>query len=238
MNDQLRAAAEEAEEPNYGEHQDHDDHHDDPSDHGYHAANDTRVRLGANELGRRRRGPDDRSPHTISLQGGYEGWLGLLANDMTFCGRRVGTGDGRQGPRGRPTGGTGARRHPPEVRYRQGRYDEASRLVGRARQSDLLEPYSSTISRSVEAKIRARQRRFSEALAKAYRAAEIAGATDQVELQGDVQLDLAEILRLAGKVEDSVACLSAAVDLYERKGNFVMASRARSFLDENETRGD
>jgi hypothetical protein len=66
MNDQLRAAAEEAEEPHYGEHQDHDDHHDDPSDYGYHAANDTRVRLGANELRRRRRGPDDRSPHTIS----------------------------------------------------------------------------------------------------------------------------------------------------------------------------
>ena len=41
--------------------------------------------------------------------------------------------------------------------------------------------------------------------------------------QGDAYADLAEVLLLGGKAEESAAALEQALDRYERKGNLVMA---------------
>jgi hypothetical protein len=41
-------------------------------------------------------------------------------------------------------------------------------------------------------------------------------------------VDLAEVLRLAGRAEEASAALERAVELYERKGNSVSAGKARA----------
>jgi alkanesulfonate monooxygenase SsuD/methylene tetrahydromethanopterin reductase-like flavin-dependent oxidoreductase (luciferase family) len=69
-----------------------------------------------------------------------------------------------------------------------------------------------------------------EAEALAREAVELARSTDFLNAQGDTLVDLAEILSLAGRPAEAAAALDEAVALYERKGNVVSASRARSAL--------
>jgi hypothetical protein len=49
-------------------------------------------------------------------------------------------------------------------------------------------------------------------------------------------LDLAEVLRLAGRPSDAAAAIESAIDLFERKGNVVSAERARRLLDDLHSR--
>ena len=45
-------------------------------------------------------------------------------------------------------------------------------------------------------------------------------------------LDLAEVLRLAGRPGEAVPPVEQAIDLFDRKGNVVSAERARRLLQE------
>ena len=47
-------------------------------------------------------------------------------------------------------------------------------------------------------------------------------------LRADLLMELAEILRAAGDEMGAMGAISEAIDLYERKGNLLAASRARS----------
>jgi len=50
-------------------------------------------------------------------------------------------------------------------------------------------------------------------------------------MHGDALLDLAEVLRAVGRPEEeAVAAAQRALSLYERKGNLVLAARARAAL--------
>lgn len=57
-----------------------------------------------------------------------------------------------------------------------------------------------------------------------------ADATDDIEARGYHRMDKAEVLLLAGKPSSAAACLEEAIDLLERKGNVVLAAKARSQL--------
>ena len=56
--------------------------------------------------------------------------------------------------------------------------------------------------------------------------------TDDLVMQGQVLMSLAEVLRRAGEHEDAVPVLEAAVEVSERKGNVVTAGKARAQLAE------
>ena len=58
----------------------------------------------------------------------------------------------------------------------------------------------------------------------------IAETTDLLDLHGDVLLELADVLRLNAREDESRECVAQALALYERKGNIVSADRARSAL--------
>jgi Flp pilus assembly protein TadD len=54
--------------------------------------------------------------------------------------------------------------------------------------------------------------------------------TDFLNWRGDVLLDLAEVLRAAGKPDEARTAVEQALALYEQKGNVVSANAARRLL--------
>jgi hypothetical protein len=56
--------------------------------------------------------------------------------------------------------------------------------------------------------------------------------SDGLDVRGDVLVNRAEVLRIAGRIEDARADTRKALALYEQKGNAVSAARARVALDE------
>jgi tetratricopeptide (TPR) repeat protein len=111
-----------------------------------------------------------------------------------------------------------------DVLYRRGELEEAERLVARA-EADAAED---NIAAQVEWRaVRAKLERSVE-LAEA--AVELAAQTDALNLRGDVELDLAETLRLVGEPDEAARAVQRALELYEQKGNVVAAAHAASQL--------
>jgi class 3 adenylate cyclase/tetratricopeptide (TPR) repeat protein len=118
------------------------------------------------------------------------------------------------------------------VLYAQGRYEEAEEF---ARMSELaatpgdLGPQM--MLRGVRAKVLARLGRLRDAEALAREAVALGEKTDFLNNLGDVHVDLAEVLRLAGRSEEAEAALEEAMRRYEQKGNLVSADQTRRLLE-------
>jgi class 3 adenylate cyclase len=82
--------------------------------------------------------------------------------------------------------------------------------------------------RQVKAKVLARRGEHEEAERLAREARDWSEGTEMLSWTADVYADLAEVLALAGKHEDAGVALGQAGQLYERKGNVVMAERMRA----------
>ncbi len=61
-------------------------------------------------------------------------------------------------------------------------------------------------------------------------ALDLVADTDALNDHAHTLLDLAEVLRTAGRQEDAAVALSDALELYERKENVAMAAQARRVL--------
>jgi tetratricopeptide (TPR) repeat protein len=120
-----------------------------------------------------------------------------------------------------------------DVVYLQERYDEADSLAELSKRVAAPDDVASQMLwRSVRAKIAARRGDFAVAQALAQEAAALADSTDAFAMHGDVRMDLAEVLRLAGRPEEAAAALKRAIELYEAKGISVLAEKARALLSE------
>jgi class 3 adenylate cyclase len=120
-----------------------------------------------------------------------------------------------------------------DIVYRQGRYDEADGLAELSKRVTARDDLASQMLwRSVRAKIAARRGDFEVAQALAQKAAALAESTDAFGLHGDVRMDLAEVLSLAGRPEEAAVALKRAIELYEAKGISVLADKARALLSE------
>jgi tetratricopeptide (TPR) repeat protein len=84
------------------------------------------------------------------------------------------------------------------------------------------------LSRQVRAKVRARRGEHTEAERLAREAVAVGSEAEMVNSLGDAHSDLAVVLELAGRREEALAEVEKAFELYERKGNLVMAERARA----------
>jgi tetratricopeptide (TPR) repeat protein len=82
----------------------------------------------------------------------------------------------------------------------------------------------------MKATILARRGELDEAERLARDAATRSEQTDFLNWHGDVLLDLAEVLRAAGKPEEARTAVEQALALYEQKGNVVSANAARRLL--------
>ena len=113
-----------------------------------------------------------------------------------------------------------------DLLWERGARDEAEELVERAR--TLSAPDDSLTEmkwRSVLAKLLAARGLVAEASALAAEATEIGSATGYLDWFAGVLVDVAEVMRIAGRTDDASAALRRAHDLYDRKGN-VVAARA------------
>jgi predicted ATPase/class 3 adenylate cyclase len=117
--------------------------------------------------------------------------------------------------------------------YAQGRFDEAERVaeVGRQAAGD-DDVISQVLWRGTQAKVLARRGELGEAERLAREGVALIEQTDHLDGHGDALLDLADVLRLAGRDDEAVPVVEAALELYERKGNVVSAVRARELLNQ------
>jgi class 3 adenylate cyclase/tetratricopeptide (TPR) repeat protein len=117
------------------------------------------------------------------------------------------------------------------VLYVQGRYDEAEQYVQICGRESLREDvWVQVLHLSTRAKLLARHGEHSEAEQLARDAIALCAETDGLEIRAAAALDLAEVLRLAGRAGESAAPIEAAIALYEQKGNLVAAERSRGLL--------
>ena len=121
--------------------------------------------------------------------------------------------------------------HMARTHYALGRFDDAERmgtLVEELATEDDID--TQAMWRCARAKMLARQGSFAQAETLAREALEILAPTDGVLLKFGALLDLAEVLRLAGREDESRAALEEAQALAELKGSAVMSSAARDLL--------
>jgi class 3 adenylate cyclase/tetratricopeptide (TPR) repeat protein len=118
----------------------------------------------------------------------------------------------------------------------QGRDEEALQLLELWRADRLTVPEDAdgqTQWRRVRAKVLARTGKLDEAERLGREAVAIASATaDILDLRAEALADLGEVLRLAGRPQESRAAFEEAVRLYEAKGNVVRSERVRDLLAE------
>ena len=119
--------------------------------------------------------------------------------------------------------------------YLQGRYAEAEELTGECeRASRPNDVHSQILWRSIRAKALARRGEFESARAFAREAVEIAEASDFLLAHSDALADLAEVLLLAGRGDESEDAFQAALRCYGSKGNVLAAARARQLRAETQ----
>jgi class 3 adenylate cyclase/tetratricopeptide (TPR) repeat protein len=115
--------------------------------------------------------------------------------------------------------------------YVLGKDEEAWHYTDVAEQSAALEDLEAQSDlRSVRAKLLAREGRFAEAEALAREAVALIERTEESDHKGDAWMDMAKVLRLAGKDDQAVEALQRARGWYEAKGNIVMAGRIHAIL--------
>ena len=109
----------------------------------------------------------------------------------------------------------------------QGRNEEAFEVSERLRPERLTvaEDADAQVGwRRVRAMLLARMGDLEEAERIGREATTIASTTDYLDLRAKAFADLTEVLRLAGKPEESTAAAHEAIRLYEQKGNIVAAA--------------
>ncbi len=109
----------------------------------------------------------------------------------------------------------------------QGRDEEALGMTERWRPERLTVPEDADAQaewRRVRAMISARRGDLAEAERLGREAVAIGSGTDFLDLRARTLADLGDILRLAGKPDESVAAIHEAIRWYEQKGNVVAAA--------------
>jgi hypothetical protein len=115
--------------------------------------------------------------------------------------------------------------------YALDRLDEAESWAWRSREAGASDDLATQAEwRQVQAKVLARRGDIAEAERLAGEAVEVTGGTQNLNRRADSLADLATVLDLAGKPAEARAALEQSLELYERKGNLVMADRIRARL--------
>jgi predicted ATPase/class 3 adenylate cyclase len=116
--------------------------------------------------------------------------------------------------------------------YAQGAYDEAERYAEICRRESFTEDvWVQVLQTSTRAKLLAQRGEHSQAETLGRAALSLCADTDGPDIRAGAALDLAEVLRLAGRQDEAPALIEEAIALYEQKGNVVAAERSRALLE-------
>jgi tetratricopeptide (TPR) repeat protein len=117
--------------------------------------------------------------------------------------------------------------------FAQGRGDEAASLIELVIQWAMADDLDPQIGwRRIQAKLLAGRGDFENAERLAREAIELAARTDFLEVHARALADFAEVLRLAGRPQESLAELEHALRLHEQKGNVVSAATTRALVED------
>jgi ATP/maltotriose-dependent transcriptional regulator MalT len=115
----------------------------------------------------------------------------------------------------------------------QKRYEEAERFSEVSEQNAAPEDLASQAGwRSTRATVLAQRGEAAKAEDLAREAVDIARSTDYLNMHAGLLLSLADVLAVGGRAAESIPIIEEACALYERKGNLVMAEKARTLLGE------
>ena len=115
--------------------------------------------------------------------------------------------------------------------YAQGRYEEAERFTEISEELAGRGDIASQIGwRATRGKVLAHRHDFDQAESLAREAVAIAETTDDLAQRGRALRDLAEVLELANRNEEAAKLVETALDLFEHKGNVVVANETRELL--------
>jgi class 3 adenylate cyclase/tetratricopeptide (TPR) repeat protein len=117
-----------------------------------------------------------------------------------------------------------------ESLYAVGRFDEAERRAQVAADAD--DDLGRAAGQGALARVRARQGRFEEAEAMAREAVAYFAGTDYSTDRTWVLLDMAEVLRLAGRTDEAIGTINEAIGLFEQREDMVSAARARLLIED------
>ena len=116
--------------------------------------------------------------------------------------------------------------------FAQGRVDEADALTQAAERGGATDDMTTQVVwRSVRGRVLSAQGQHGDAEALAREATLLAAETDDVNMRADALLDLAEVLRAAGRGLEGEPFVRQALDLFDAKGNEVASARTRATLD-------
>jgi class 3 adenylate cyclase/tetratricopeptide (TPR) repeat protein len=116
-----------------------------------------------------------------------------------------------------------------EIVWRLGGHDEARALIEESEASALADHHAGQIAwRSAKARMLARHGIPDGAEPLARHAVRLGADGEMVEWHAAALLSLAEVLTGAGRPADARPCVEQAVEIYERKGDLVLAERARA----------
>jgi tetratricopeptide (TPR) repeat protein len=118
-----------------------------------------------------------------------------------------------------------------QVTYQLGDYDETKRLLDVA-EGTARGLRARLVLRSLQARLEARSGRVAAAVAMARDSGSAARETDALNMRGETQLALAEVLRLAGRDDEAAAAETEALHAFEKKGNLVAMEQMTALLAE------
>jgi tetratricopeptide (TPR) repeat protein len=137
---------------------------------------------------------------------------------------------GELGERGAQSGAAG---NLAQALYALDRLEEADAWARRAAELGASDDATNEmVWRQVRAKLLVQRSEHDEAERFAREAVAVGEDTDWLDGQGDAHADLADVLALADRPQEAAGALEQALARYERKGNVVMAKRARARLAE------
>jgi tetratricopeptide (TPR) repeat protein len=114
----------------------------------------------------------------------------------------------------------------------QGRYEEALRNADLAAAWAAPDDTASQVYQlAARARVLASRGDFERAEAAAREAVRLSERSDDTSQRGDALVDLAAVLDRARRAREAAAALGDAIALYERKGNIVLAARARAIRE-------
>jgi class 3 adenylate cyclase/tetratricopeptide (TPR) repeat protein len=120
-----------------------------------------------------------------------------------------------------------------EVLCALGRFDEADRYAEIARDVAAEDDLSSQVfGRSAQAMVLSSRGGSDMAERLAWEAVQMLEGAESPQMQGEARMDLAQVLRIAGKIGEAEQAAGEALGYFERKGNRPLAASARSLLEE------